>query len=104
MRNIGNELIKGMREAVDYVDGKKPKGARIRRVLISEKIDVKKVREQIGVTQEEFAAKLGISPRTIQHWEQGDRRPQGPARVLLTLLGEHPRSIERMLSELPKSD
>ncbi len=103
MRNIGDELISGMNEALDYTKGKKRKEAKLHRVIISEKINVKNVREKMRVTQEEFAAKLGISLRTIQHWEQGDRKPQGPARVLLTLLKEHPRSIERMLSELPKA-
>jgi putative transcriptional regulator len=33
---------------------------------------------------------MGISTRTLQNWEQGRRKPQGAARVLLRVAAEHP--------------
>lgn len=51
------------------------------------------IREKYGLSQERFAALLGISVRTLQNWEQGRRRPHGPARVLLQVADEHPEAI-----------
>jgi len=33
--------------------------------------DIKEVREKTGLTQVKFAARLHISARTLQNWEQG---------------------------------
>jgi putative transcriptional regulator len=43
-----------------------------------------------GATQAAFATALGISVRTLRNWEQGTRRPTGPAVVLLTLVMRNP--------------
>ncbi len=48
--------------------------------------DVKAIREDIGFTQSKFASFIGVNIRTLQNWEQGHRRPTGPARVLLKLV------------------
>lgn len=58
-----------------------------------EDVDVVAIREKYGLSQERFAALLGISVRTLQNWEQGRRRPHGPARVLLQVADEHPEAI-----------
>jgi putative transcriptional regulator len=63
-----------------------------RRVQIEEP-DVTAVRERYGLSQERFAAMLGISVRTLQNWEQGRRRPHGPARVLLRVAEAHPEAV-----------
>jgi putative transcriptional regulator len=55
--------------------------------------DVAAIRDELGLSQTKFAALLGISVRTLQNWEQGRRRPQGPARVLLRVAAKHPRSV-----------
>jgi len=36
---------------------------------------------------------MGISVATLQNWEQGRRRPEGPSRVLLRVAAEHPEAI-----------
>jgi putative transcriptional regulator len=51
------------------------------------------VRRQYELSQQEFAAMLGISVRTLQNWEQGRRSPQGPARVLLRVAAKHPDAV-----------
>lgn len=51
------------------------------------------LRERYGLSQPKFAALLGISVKTLRNWEQGRRRPQGPARVLLRVAAEHPEAI-----------
>lgn len=48
------------------------------------------IRHSAGLSQQRFSRALGISPRTLQQWEQGRRRPEGPARSLLRLVALHP--------------
>jgi putative transcriptional regulator len=51
------------------------------------------VREQLGLTQTQFAALIGISPRTLQNWEQGHRHPEGTARALPRVAQCHPQMV-----------
>lgn len=60
--------------------------------------DVSELRAEYGLSQEKFAALLGISVRTLQNWEQGRRAPQGPARVLLRVAAKHPEAILETVS------
>ena len=97
-RNIGNEIIQSMEEAVDYMRGKKTRAV-THKIKIPDKIDVKSIRKNLKLSRPAFADRYGFSARTLQHWEQGDRRPQGAARVLLLLLQEEPETIEKILKE-----
>lgn len=42
-----------------------------------------RLRQRLRLTQKDLAMQLGISPRTLQDWEQGRRQPSGPGRALL---------------------
>lgn len=55
--------------------------------------EIKEIRDGFGLTQEQFAALLGISVRTLRNWEQGRRVPEGPARVLLQVAAKHPEAV-----------
>lgn len=55
--------------------------------------DVTALRQFIGLTQERFAAAMGISVHTLRNWEQGRRHPDGPAIALLRIAARHPRVI-----------
>ena len=50
-------------------------------------------REKLGLSQTRFARLLGISVRTLHHWEQGSRRPSGAAQVLLRVAARHPEAV-----------
>jgi putative transcriptional regulator len=56
------------------------------------------VRNQLGYTQEQFARRFGISVATLCHRERGNRRPQGPALVLLNLIARDPQGVARLLA------
>ncbi len=52
-------------------------------------------RQKLGLSQSQFARLLGISLRTLHHWEQGTRTPSGAARVLLRVAARHPQLVLR---------
>jgi putative transcriptional regulator len=55
--------------------------------------DIRRVRARLGVSQGEFALMIGVSTRTLQNWEQGRRRPVGPAKALLRVAARDPKSV-----------
>ncbi len=59
--------------------------------------DVRAIRRRLGLTQAEFAARYGFSVETIRNYEQGHRRPTGPARVLLKVIALEPDAVTRAL-------
>jgi len=61
--------------------------------------DVAAIRKRTGLSQAAFARQIGVSVATLRNWEQGRRRPDGPARVLLALLDKDPGIVKRTLSE-----
>jgi len=61
--------------------------------------NVKKLREKLGMTQEEFAAAYRVPLGTLRDWEQGRKRPDAPARAYLTIIAHDPKAVARMLGE-----
>ena len=59
--------------------------------------DVAALRNFIGLTQTEFAQAIEISVHTLRNWEQGRRKPEGPALALLRIAARHPRIIRENL-------
>jgi len=99
MSDIFESIKKGMEEAIDHQKGKKT-GIKVYKPT---EVDVKKVREKTGLTQEKFAATFGISLGTLRHWERGDRAPHGPALVLLNAIGKEPATVLRILGSKNKA-
>jgi putative transcriptional regulator len=90
------ESIKtGLEEAIEHARGK-PIGARVHEIR---PVDVKAIRERVGMSQSEFAVSFGISVGTLRHWERGDRKPHGTARVLLNVLAKRPDVVLNALRE-----
>lgn len=61
--------------------------------------DVASIRARTSLSQTAFAKQIGVSVATLRNWEQGRRRPDGPARVLLALLDHDPGIVKRTLSK-----
>ena len=59
--------------------------------------DVKAVREQIGLSQSEFARLMRVSIKTLQNWEQHRRNPTGPAAALLKIVSTAPEAALKSL-------
>jgi len=92
-----HDLIVSMREVLDHVQGK--------RTLESRKIEIprpeiREIRQQYALSQQDFARLFGISLRTLQKWEQGSRLPQGPAKILLSVISKNPKAVWDVLHEI----
>lgn len=55
--------------------------------------EIKSVRNKLNVSQNEFAMMIGVSVRTLQNWEQGRRKPEGPAKALLRIASKNPQAV-----------
>lgn len=60
-------------------------------------VDVKKIRQDIGMTQSAFCANYGFELSTLRNWEQGHRMPSGPSRTLLILISRAPEMVRAAL-------
>jgi putative transcriptional regulator len=67
--------------------------------LTGETPPVRDLRRRARLTQQEFAAKVGVPVETIRNWEQGKRMPRGPARALLAVIAHAPDTVFAALSK-----
>jgi len=63
------------------------------RVFRLQPADIKAVRKKLKLSQSEFALMIGVSLPTLQNWEQGRRRPDGPAQALLKVAASNPKAV-----------
>ncbi len=89
-----DRIREGLEQAIAHAAGE-PVEAMIHR---PPQPNVKDIRQKIGMTQEQFAAKCHISVNTLRHWERGDRQPHGPAMALLQLVERNPRLVMETLA------
>jgi putative transcriptional regulator len=92
----GKRLIAAMKEVVDHVEGRI--ALPIRYTEIPAEVDVKAIRIRLGLSQAEFARRYAVSPRSLQEWEQGRRRPEGAVRAYLTVIANDPEAVEKALA------
>ncbi|HAE86333.1 MAG TPA: transcriptional regulator [Anaerolineaceae bacterium] len=85
-RDIGQEILDGVREIKAYKAGKGD--LRVRTLSVPESPKV--IREKLHLSQSAFAGMMGVSLRTVQDWEQGRRKPSGPALALLRIAEQKP--------------
>ena len=67
------------------------------RVFNFSPMDIKEIRQKLEKSQSEFALMIGVSLGTLQNWEQGRRRPVGPARALLQVAAQNPDAVREAL-------
>lgn len=89
-----DSISRGLNEAVVHAKGKKVDV----KTYKPEAVNVSELRQHMGMTQEQFAARFGFSVATLRHWERGDRTPQGAALVLLNVIKRAPEAVQAALS------
>jgi putative transcriptional regulator len=62
-------------------------------------IDVKAIRERLGLSQEEFALRYGLEVASLRNWEQGRTQPELAVRVLFRVIERNPEAVERALAD-----
>ena len=77
-----SDLLQSLKEANDIAEGKSEASRRFEMTPP----DVQSVREQVGLSQNEFASMMRVSVRTLQNWEKHRGNPSGPAAALLKIV------------------
>jgi putative transcriptional regulator len=96
-----DSIMAGLQDALAYTKGDQTRGRAM--AFKGPHLDVGKVRGKVGLSQEEFARAFGVSLGTLRNWEQKRVRPDGPARVLLTVIDRDPVSVLKALRIGPKA-
>ncbi|WP_067521581.1 NadS family protein [Endozoicomonas ascidiicola] len=92
-KSMFDELLASVQEMDDVRKGKKLAA----RVTEFPELEVKAVREKVGLSQGKFALLIGVSKRTLENWEQGRRQPTGPAKALLRIFAVDPEGTLKAL-------
>jgi putative transcriptional regulator len=89
MKSTFDQLMTGLDEVEAFLAGEQ-KGFKVH---VPDQIDVKSIRNKLKMTQSRFSATFGFSLDAIKHWEGGRRRPEAPARTLLTVIEKNPAAV-----------
>jgi DNA-binding transcriptional regulator YiaG len=73
-------------------------GIRAQRRQAPATVDVAAIRQRLGLTQEEFAARFALSVANIRNWEQGRSQPDDAARAFLTVIEKAPAVADEAVS------
>jgi len=94
MRNKDfNDLLKSIDQTREIHAGQRKPS----RVFKFDPIMVKNTRKKLRASQVKFALMIGVSVDTLQNWEQGRRRPEGPALALLKVAEAAPQTVMKAL-------
>lgn len=100
--SVYTSIMQGLDEAAKYQNGK----IKARRIKITIKPvdmfsseDIKRIRLSVGLSQVVFASSIGVSPKTVEAWEHGRNKPEGPSRRLLGLIRDNPEVIKQFIIE-----
>jgi putative transcriptional regulator len=89
-----DSIARGLNESIEHAKGKKVAVKTYTPVAV----DVSALRLNMGMTQEQFAARFGFSVATLRHWERGDRSPHGASLVLLNVIKRAPDVVQAALN------
>ena len=95
MSTAFTEIAEGLEDAKAHAKGEKSGVAE----HVAKPLNVRAIREKVGMSQQRFCATFGISLGTLRHWEQGLRSPRGAARVLLKVVERNPQAVIQAINE-----
>ena len=93
---LGYEIEEALGEVLAHVKGETPLPCRIVDDPAAERISA--LRKRLKLSRQKFADRFGLDIRAVQDWEQGRRRPDRAARVLLTVIDYNPDAVIHALS------
>jgi putative transcriptional regulator len=92
-----NKIKAGLDEAKAYLDGSASKSGYV--IHVPSRVNVKKIRVRLGLSQESFAQTYGFAVSAVRDWEQGRRQPDRSARILLKVVEKEPEAVTRALAK-----
>ncbi|MEH2550195.1 putative transcriptional regulator [Bradyrhizobium sp. AZCC 2262] len=92
-----DKIKAGLGDAKAYLDGSANK--RTFGIHVPARVNVKKIRTQLGMSQESFAQTYGFALSAVRDWEQGRRQPERSARILLKVVEKEPEAVTRALAK-----
>jgi putative transcriptional regulator len=92
-----SDLVRAVQEMAAYHRGEI--SLKTRTLHVPTDIDVASIRKNFGFTQKQFADHYGFKLSALKEWEQGRRRPERSARILLKVIALAPKVVERVLTE-----
>ena len=94
MNKFSKDLIESLTEACEHAEGKRS----LVRAHLVEVPDVRAIRRQLRMSQQEFAHVYRIPLATLKNWEQGRRQPDAPAAAYLQVIAKHPHEAREALA------
>jgi len=94
MAGLYRDLLNGLSEIEAYLGGEE-KGYKVH---VPEKVDVRKIRRRLNMTQARFSNTFGFSLDAVKHWEGGRRTPEASARAFLTVIAYNPNAVIEALN------
>lgn len=94
MSSAFDDIMEGLAQAARHAAGEDVRGILVH---VPETLDVASIRKSTGLSQENFARSIGVKTTTLRQWEQGRRQPDGPARVLLSMVERRPTVVMETL-------
>ena len=91
-KDIFKSILRGAEQALDYAKGAR-EGFTTHQVRVPKKVNVKAIRNRLGMTQHQFALTFGFAERTLKSWESGERQPESYARTLLQVIDKNPAAV-----------
>ena len=89
MKTQFEQMMNGLNDVEAFLAGKQ-EGFKTH---VPQEVDVKAIRNRLGMTQAKFSDMFGFSLDAIKHWEGGRRTPEAPARTLLTVIDKNPAAV-----------
>ena len=93
---LGRRLVAGLNDAFAHARGELALPSYT--VTVPEHVDVAKLCHRLGLSQAAFARTFGLDVTALHAWEQGRRRPDRAARVLLAVIAKEPQAVLRALA------
>ena len=93
-----HDLVQAAREMLAYERGEISLNTRI--VHVPEKVHIVSIRKRLGYTQKKFAEHFGFALSALKDWEQGRRKPERAARILLAIISARPEFVEETLAKI----
>lgn len=94
MSRATDSILRGAEQALDHAEGRHGDDFVAH---VPDEVDIKSIREGLGLSQRQFAQQFGFEQRTIQNWEHRRRNPTGMARAYLLVIKNDPEAVRRSL-------